>query len=636
MLKRLENLGRMWHCVMIMTLVFVLYGNTLNHRYAQDDAIVIYDNMYTTDGFNGIGGLLSKDTFFGFFKTEGKSKLVSGGRYRPLTPVQFAIGQEIFGDRPFVGHLMNVLWYGLLCFMIYLTTSSLLTGTLDHSVGFALVVTVLFASHPIHTEAVANIKGRDEIMSMLGSVTALFLALRYLDKSRISTLVLCSLAFFLGLMSKENTITFLAVIPVGVLLFRSQQRKKILAVVGVLGSATVLFLIIRTRILGFDLGGTPTELMNNPFLKWDGEQYVHYTFLEKSSSILISLGKYLWLMVFPLKLSHDYYPGSIELVSLFHWKPLLSLVVHLGLIWIAIKSLKRIPLVSYGIFFYIATLSIVSNIVFPIGTNMSERFLFMPSLGLILAVVGWVWSIRSKVNGTSLVALFSVVVILYSARTITRNTAWYDDFTLFTNDIGPDTKSAKLLNAAGGILINTYFNESDKSLQSKKINEAIGYLNRAISAHPTYANAYHILGTGHNLLGNYEQSIAAFDKTLSISPGYGSAMDNLLITLQEAGKHYGQSGDLNKSVKYLTRAEQINGDDPETHRLLGIAYGIQNNHRQAIKYFQKVIDKLPNNASGYVNLGIAYQNLGDLESAREMLDKAVELDPNALNNLREQ
>ena len=395
-------------------------------------------------------------------------------------------------------------------------------------------------------------------------------------------------------------------------------------------------MVIRTQILGFDLGGKPMELMNNPFLKWDGSQYVHYTSLEKASSILVSLGKYLWLMLFPLNLSHDYYPGSVELVSLFHWKPILSLLIHLGLIGIAIKSMKKNPIVSFGIFYYFATLSIVSNIVFPIGTHMSERFLFMPSLGLILAVVAYLWSIRSeKISKFLLVGLLGVTV-LYSARTITRNTVWYDDYTLFTNDVGPNTKSAKLLNAAGGILINRHFKETDKTLQTTKVNEALGYLNRAVTVHPTYTAAYHIMGTGHNIIGNYDASIAAFDKALSLNPGYGSAMENLLITLQEAGKHYGQSGNISKSIPYLTRAAEIEPDNAETNRLLGIAYGTQGNNALALKYFQKVRDALPNVATSYVNLGIAYQNNGDDVTAKAMLEKAVELDPNALNNLKRQ
>ncbi|MCE2823582.1 MAG: hypothetical protein LW693_14320 [Saprospiraceae bacterium] len=73
--------------LLIFIFATLLYANTLTHGFVLDDAIVITDNMYTQQGVKGIGGILSKDTFFGFFKVEGKEALVSGGRYRPMTLV---------------------------------------------------------------------------------------------------------------------------------------------------------------------------------------------------------------------------------------------------------------------------------------------------------------------------------------------------------------------------------------------------------------------------------------------------------------------------------------------------------------------------------------------------------------------
>ena len=108
-----------WHGWIVFVFGFLLYANTLGHDFTQDDAIVIYDNMYTTQGVKGIGGLFSKDTFFGFFKEEGKANLVSGGRYRPFTPAMFAMEYEIAGKNPWLGHLINILLYGLLCLMVY-------------------------------------------------------------------------------------------------------------------------------------------------------------------------------------------------------------------------------------------------------------------------------------------------------------------------------------------------------------------------------------------------------------------------------------------------------------------------------------------------------------------------------------
>ena len=203
------------HAIIIFAVAFLLYANTLNHGFTQDDSIVITENMYTTDGVSGIPGILSKDTFFGFFKVEGKSKLVSGGRYRPLTLVMFAIGYEMFGESPFIGHLMNVLWFGLTCLVLYWLLLRLFKfdKNPENAGMIAFCTSLLFAAHPIHTEVVANIKGRDEIIALLGSLGALFFAIKsYQEKKPILNFLAVGI-FFIAFFSKENVITFLAIIP---------------------------------------------------------------------------------------------------------------------------------------------------------------------------------------------------------------------------------------------------------------------------------------------------------------------------------------------------------------------------------------------------------------------------------------
>lgn len=85
-----------WQSIIIFLFSSLLYINTLSHQYAQDDAIVLYDNMFTTKGLEGISSIFQYDTFYGFFKEEGKASLVAGGRYRPLSLVLFAMGWEFF------------------------------------------------------------------------------------------------------------------------------------------------------------------------------------------------------------------------------------------------------------------------------------------------------------------------------------------------------------------------------------------------------------------------------------------------------------------------------------------------------------------------------------------------------------
>ncbi len=619
------------HSIVIFAVSFLLYANTLGHEYTQDDAIVIYDNMYTQQGLQGIPGLLTKDTFFGFFKKEGKAKLVSGGRYRPLTPVMFAVEWQLFGKKPWVGHLLNVLFFGLLCMMIYSLNHALFKPILnDKTAVFSLVAALLFAAHPIHTEVVANIKGRDEIMSMIGAVGAFIFVLKYIDKVKMSSLLIAFVLFFLGLMSKENTITYLAVIGLGVWMFRTKNRGKLLMPMMALLGATAVFLLIRTSVLGFDFGATSTELMNNPYLKWNGNKYIPFSGAEKMATIAFTLGIYLKLLVLPHPLIHDYYPRHIDIMSFGDLGVILSILANVVLLVIAIYYFKKKRLISYSIFYYFFCLSIVSNIVFPIGTNMSERFLFMPSLGFCW-IIAWLFIQFSPKKQAIVSAILGFFLGFYSFKTVVRNFDWKNDYTLFTTDVKKTTRSAKLLNAAGGAL-STEASKMDKGAKrTKMLKEAIEHLTKATEIHPTYKNAFLLRANSQYWLGNYPEAALDYEKALQIDPGYQAAMDNLPLALRDAGRHFGEvEKDYQKALNYLKQAITLNPEDAETNRLLGISYGLRQDHSNAIKYFKKVVDLDPKIAQSYVNVGIAYRNAGDNATSDEWFAKATAIDPNAL------
>lgn len=628
-----------FHTLIIGLIAFLLYANTLGHDYTQDDAIVIYDNMYTQDGISGIPGILTKDTFFGFFKEAGKEKLVSGGRYRPFTLIMFAVEWQIFGKNPFIGHLVNILLYAFLCIMIYKTLTILFLGYKSKidakALTFVFLATLLYTCHPIHTEAVANIKGRDEIMTFLGSIIALYSIFKYHYSKQIKWMILSFVSFFVALMSKENAITFLAIVPLAILLFIPKKENNVshaikYTVPFVL--STILFLIIRFSILGMDLGGTPNELMNNPFLKIEGNQYVAFSLMEKLATIIYTLGKYVVLLIFPHPLSHDYYPRTIDIMQFSDWQVIVSTLLYLGLGVSFFIFYKKDKYLSFAILFYLATLSIVSNIVFPIGTNMSERFIFMPSLGYTIIIARL---LTKYISNNKLIWTISGILLLgYSIKTISRNNVWKNDFTLFTTDVQHNDKSAKLLNAAGGALSTEAAAMTDGPKKTEYLNKAIGYLEKAVKIHPSYRNAYLLLGNSYYYLKDYEKSILYYDQALKYDPDFTDAAQNLAIVLREGGRYMGQK-EKNYALteKWLTRAVGLNPQDYESTRLLGITYGVQGQHQKAITYFQKAIDLRPDIPDNYTAMGTAYQQMGNMEKAKEYYNKAVELDPKALNRL---
>lgn len=624
---------RKLHLIAIFSLAFLLYVNTLSHDYALDDAIVITQNMYTTEGVSGFPGILTKDTFFGFFKEEGKEQLVAGGRYRPFTLLLFALEAQLFGTQPWFGHLMNILYFGLTGIILYLLLLRLLRLRFSEGKAYfiAFTATVLFVAHPIHTEVVANIKGRDEIIALLGSLAALYFSIRaYLEK-KPGWLILAGLIFFAGLLSKENAITFLAVAPLTYYFFTKAKTNRIIGQLTPFVVAAVVFLLIRFSILGFSLGEAPRELMNNPFLKIVGDQWVPFSFGEKMATIFYTLGKYLQLLIFPHPLTHDYYPKQIYLMSWGDWQVLLSLVAYIGLLVYAIRGFIRRDPISYSILFFLLTLSIVSNILFPVGTNMSERLIFMPSVGFCLAVAILSWRLYQRL-GKKLVPILTglgLITLLYGVKTVARNQAWKDNFTLFSTDIYHSPNSAKLRNAMGGELLTQSLKPENEAQQQTMWQEAVGHLQEAIRLHPTYKGAYVLLGNAYNYLKQYDQSIAMYQKALQIAPGDQLAEDNLAITYRDAGKYAGETqGNLQLALQYLQQAQQLRPNDAETLRLLGVAYGMSGQHQQSIDYFSRITESSPNSATAWFDLGVAYIQSGQPQVGQVYIDRARELDPN--------
>ena len=620
-----------WYHLALLLFAFVLYGNTLTHDYVQDDAIVITDNMFTQKGIAGIQGLLTKDTFFGFFQEEGKAKLVSGGRYRPLSPIMFAVGWQLFGNRPFVGHLWNIILYGIIGILLF---QVLREFKLDPKRGipvFSLAAAALFLAHPVHTEVVANIKGRDEILALLGALISLYAVYQSRKKSKhtIKWLSISGIAMFLGCMSKENTITFLAIIPMSLWFFRKASimeslKATIPAFLGAVG-----FLIVRTIVLGADFGGAPNELMNNPFLKIVNGQYVPFDTGEFIATVGFTLGKYVQLLFVPHPLTHDYYPRHIDVMSFSDVSVWLAFIMNVVLIAIALIGLRKKSVISYGILFYFTTLSIVSNIVFPIGTNMSERFLFMPSVGFSI-VIGYLLFQKLE-NRNIAFGIVGILLLLFTVKTISRNNAWKNDFTLFNTDKHISENSAKINNAAAGSLTTAAFEEQNVVQKNKMLEEAIVRSDKAIAIHPNYKNAYLIKGNALHYLDRFKEAELAYDRALTIDPGYEEAINNGAINYRSLGRQYGEKeNNIPKSIEYLKRAETVLSDDYVVLRLLGTAHGFVGKHTESINYFKKALALKPNLAGAYVNLGKAYSNSGDAENGNYYITKALELDPNAL------
>ncbi len=474
-----------------LLLSFCLYFQSLSFGYVLDDKLVYTENTYVKEGFSGIGKILTTESFQGYF---GKQMdLVQGARYRPLSLVSFSIEHELAGLSSGLSHFLNVLFYGLAAFICFITLRRLFNEKsadkkLIYSISF--ISALIFLVHPIHVEAVANVKGRDEILALLFSMLTLWAALKYTDTRKVLLLIMVPILYLLGMLSKENTITFLAIIPAAIIVFRKHARAANMKVFFSLLISTIAYLVYRNYIIGYLLGGEPSnDLMNNSFLGMSS--------LQKYATIFYTLLIYLKLNIIPHPLTHDYYPYHIPIMNFGNWQVWLSILLHLALVGLMIVSYKRRKKLSYAIFFYIAAMSIVSNLVISIGTFMNERFAFVASLGICMILAYLIKAVAKKTSQPHRLTLVlaGLLLFLYGFKTMTRVPAWESELTLNQAAIKVSKNSARANSFMATALFNKYKNISDATEKKRLLAEAQPYAKKAVAIHPSYYNG-HLMSCG--------------------------------------------------------------------------------------------------------------------------------------------
>lgn len=478
--------------VLFVVVSFALYISSVNFDYVLDDKIVFTENDFVQKGFSGIGDILAKETFTGYF---GEQKdLVAGGRYRPLSLVTFAIEKQLFGQKEAVSHFFNVLFYAFNILLLYRVLFLFFPTKEDKenkwywSIPF--IATLLFLLHPLHTEVVANVKGRDEIMTMMGALAATYYTFKYIDTDKILYLLLSGIMLFLGLLSKENAITFLAVIPIAVYFFtKASFKKNLLAMIPLL-IATGIFLMLRTQAIGylFDSGEEIKDLMNNPFADMTDGQEI--------ATIVHTLGIYFKLSFFPHPLTHDYYPYHIPIMNWGDISVILSTVLYGALGLFAIWGLIKKNIFAFCIILYLATLSITSNLFFPVGTFMNERFIYISSLGACIALAylfyqkipDWFGS-NQKVAQYLSIGLFAIYALGFTGKTVWRVPAWKNAMSLNSTAIKISKNSARANTFMGTALFEEYKLENDRETKKKLMERISFHINKSLEIHPRYGSA---------------------------------------------------------------------------------------------------------------------------------------------------
>lgn len=542
---------------------FLLYASTLGHGYALDDGMVITGNRFTTQGIAGIGELLTRDSFAGAL---GSDQVLDQGRYRPLSLVTFALEWQLFRRNPAVGHGVNVLLYALTAVLLFRVVRSLGGG----NPGWAAATTALFVVHPVHTEVVANIKSRDELLVFLFFLIVLDRFSRVRDLAHWSRAWLGGLAaFILALFSKESAVLFPVLLAAGLWTWGRPAR-----------SITKLFLVMSVLTAGFlgwrysvvDPGAESLDLMNNPYLGASvGQKY---------ATIAIVLLRYLGLLFWPARLSYDYSIWQIPLCSSADPVAWVSLVLHVGMLVLMLDGIRRRRAYGFGLLVYSLGLLPVSNLLINVGAPMGERFLYLPSFGFFLALLDLTRGVVSGRGGTSFdrrtrnlaVGLLVAVSLAGATRTIARNRDWSSEATLFLADVKNAPNSAKTNKGAADIWINRGARERDPAIRREDLERAVRHLERALQIYPDYAFACLDLGMAHRLRGETERAELLWRRYLALRPkgGMKPKLDRLLAdSYFQEGRGLDVAGRRDEAVVRYRAALRIDPAFAEAARSLG-------------------------------------------------------------------
>ncbi len=591
--------------IILFLLCGILYFQGIDYGYVLDDAIVIKDNQFTSKGASGVWDILTNESMTGYF---GEQKnLVQGSRYRPLSLVTFALEVEAFGMSPRVGHINNIIFYGLTCMIIFWMLYLLLLNRdkkKNTFLGLAFITALIYTLHPVHTEAVANIKGRDEIMAMLFSGLTVISVLHYVNSKKMWHLLSAIIMFFLGLLSKENTITFLAIIPAAMYFFTSSKMGDYIKVMGLLLATTMAYLVLRFTVAGVpDFSAEITDVMNNPFYGMTGGQ--------KLATISYTLLKYVGLSVAPIQLSHDYYPYAIPILNWGDYRAILGLLTYIGLVVLLFWKWRSKSIISFSLLFYLAALSIVSNIVINVGTFMNERFIFISTVGSCLLIV---YLLRDKLGNwkspTGKYIAYGVLgfmIIGYSYKTFTRIPAWESALTLNQSAVKVSTNSARANSFMSTALYNEARAESNREKKKEMLLDGMQYANKAVSLIPNYKNA-------HLMRAGMASELHKMDQDLP----------KLLATFKDIGSN---RPDIPFIIEYI---EYLKGSRMSENEIINFYYDLgynelllkKHNNKWAMHYLSKAYEITKTNATVNKAIGDTYKMMGDNVNANKFYQSA--------------
>ncbi len=542
--------------IVIFIFCFLTYANTLFNGMFWDDYESIINNQYVSSW-----QYLPK--YFSENLTAGSG--IRDNYWRPLLLFSFSLDYKIGGIEPFFYHLQSLLWHMAASCLFFVLLIKLVRNNLA-----ALFGALLFAAHPLQTEAVSYVAGRADPMHTTLMLASILFFLKYFDTRNTSSYIWSLVFFIFALLTKERAIIFPAIISLIVLLpaIKSHDKsfKKTFCIITPYFIIAGIYLALRMTVLHFtdtfDLGAENS--LGAPSL------WIQLLTYFKAFAI------YAELLIWPAKL---YMEKSIALPSsIWDWQVLLGIIIFITTLSIIIRSWKKSSFVSIGLFWFFVALS-PSLHVFPIQGLLYEHWLYPALPGLFLALCAFLaphFNFK-KITQLKFVLICFIICILFafSIRTIIRNNDWRDPIRFYEKNI-----------LLGGFSARIYTNLGMAYDDAGKHNEGIEAYRKAIDLDERLFQPWYDMGNTFSGLGDNESALDCYAESIKRNPYFIPSYTN-------SASIFFKQKDLNRALEILKQANE----------------------------------KSPSNVKILYNLAIISRENGDTEAAKKYLDEILKSDP---------
>jgi protein O-mannosyl-transferase len=649
-------------CVALAAATVAAFWPVTNAQFINLD-----DPNYITDNLRVQRGLTLENVKWAF-------TTFHGSLWHPLTWLSIMLDCELFGVNAGPMHSVNLAFHAASAVMLFLMLNRF-TGALWPSA----IVAALFALHPLRVESVAWITERKDVLSTFFGILTIWSFGQYVLR-RCAGWYMASLLFFaFGLMSKAMLVTLPFVLllvdfwPLRRIDLEAPPRWKYLS------------RLVFEKLPFFALAAVSISLtLLAPSKEEAIVSFVHLPLSERMENAIVACMRYLGKTFWPTDLA-VYYPHPLE------W-PAVVVATATALIFIvsalAVGSFRRFPWFFVGWFWFLGTLTPVLGIVQVGSQAMADRFTYVPSIGLLLAIV---WMVRELVLHRLTLRLTSLAAagaIIGACALLTHRQAgyWKNSETLLGHAARITPPSTLLLNSTGDALLdhgqidealqkfraalkldpedslawgniaNIHFRkgELDQAIENyqqglrfnpKNVGlhynlalvlaakgqfvEAMHHHEQALALDPFYANARFGLGNVYMTSGNPAAAVTNLLAALEMKPRFPAAHYNLGNALLALGR-------VEEAAKHFADALRLDKDFTDAHRQLAGALQQAGRRAEALPHLQRALALSPSSPGIRTELAALLAGLGQTQGAIEQYREALKLDPNipgALNNL---